>query len=705
MAYAISLRTLALTLTGVALTAGCGGGGGGGNQDFNVLPAFAKAVTKTTYNGTTDDLLTAGLGATALGGATPPAVANPAMPTAAELRRLALFNNYRAIVDVAPNGGYGRLYGPNIDASGNATLGDGKIAGTEYIAYADDGTGRKNVTMLVQIPASFTAARACIVSAASSGSRGVYGAIGSSGEWGLKRGCAVAYTDKGTGTGIHDLTPNTVNLQTGVRAAAAAAGMDSNFTANLSATNLAAFNAAFPNRQAFKHAHSQQNPERDWGLDTLNTLRFAFFAINDERADRNGDGTTQRTFKPENTVVIASSVSNGGGSSLAAAEQDTEGLIDGIAVSEPQIQVQPGGALTVVRGGVTLAGTGRPLYDYVTLANLYQPCAALAAAAANSPGAAFVGAALATSRCASLKAKGLLTGATTADQANESLNVLLQAGFQPESNVLHASHYAFVTPAIATTYANVYGRFSVTDNLCGFSFAGIDAAGGPAPPAATALAQAFGTSNGIPPTAGIQIINNLNPTGPIRDAASVSPSTGLLDYNIDGALCLRNLWTGSDANATRVQTGIREVYRTANLRGKPAIIVHGRADTNTPVAFTSRPYYGLNKIVEGATSKLSYIEVTNAQHLDAFIDNPALPGYDSRFVPIHSYFIQAMDRMYAHLTANAPLPPSQVVRTTPRGGTPGMAPAITTANVPAISQTPAAGDQITFSGTTLTIPD
>jgi len=705
MAYAISLRTLALTLTGVALTAGCGGGGGGGNQDFNVLPAFAKAVTKTTYNGTTDDLLTAGLGATALGGATPPAVANPAMPTAAELRRLALFNNYRAIVDVAPNGGYGRLYGPNIDASGNATLGDGKIAGTEYIAYADDGTGRKNVTMLVQIPASFTAARACIVSAASSGSRGVYGAIGSSGEWGLKRGCAVAYTDKGTGTGIHDLTPNTVNLQTGVRAAAATAGMDSNFTANLSATNLAAFNAAFPNRQAFKHAHSQQNPERDWGLDTLNTLRFAFFAINDERADRNGDGTTQRTFKPENTVVIASSVSNGGGSSLAAAEQDTEGLIDGIAVSEPQIQVQPGGALTVVRGGVTLAGTGRPLYDYVTLANLYQPCAALAAAAANSPGAAFVGAALATSRCASLKAKGLLTGATTADQANESLNVLLQAGFQPESNVLHASHYAFVTPAIATTYANVYGRFSVTDNLCGFSFAGIDAAGGPAPPAAAALAQAFGTSNGIPPTAGIQIINNLNPTGPIRDAASVSPSTGLLDYNIDGALCLRNLWTGSDANATRVQTGIREVYRTANLRGKPAIIVHGRADTNTPVAFTSRPYYGLNKIVEGATSKLSYIEVTNAQHLDAFIDNPALPGYDSRFVPIHSYFIQAMDRMYAHLTANAPLPPSQVVRTTPRGGTPGMAPAITTANVPAISQTPAAGDQITFSGTTLTIPD
>ncbi len=133
------------------------------------------------------------------------------MPTAAELRKLAIFNNYRAIVPVAPNGGYGRLFGPNIDAGGNATLGDGKIAGTEYIAYADDGTGRLNVTMLVQIPASFTAAGACIVSTASSGSRGVYGAIGSAGEWGLKRGCAVAYTDKGTGTGVHDL-PRTPSI-------------------------------------------------------------------------------------------------------------------------------------------------------------------------------------------------------------------------------------------------------------------------------------------------------------------------------------------------------------------------------------------------------------------------------------------------------------------------------------------------------------
>jgi hydroxybutyrate-dimer hydrolase len=74
-------------------------------------------------------------------------------------------------------------------------------------------------------------------------------------------------------------------------------------------------------------------------------------------------------------------------------------------------------------------------------------------------------------------------------------------------------------------------------------------------------------------------------------------------------------------------------------------------------------------------------------------------------VPLHYYFIKAIDAMYANLTAGVPLPPSQVVRTIPRGGTPGSAPAITTANVPPIAATPAASNQITFSGNTVTIPD
>jgi hydroxybutyrate-dimer hydrolase len=46
-----------------------------------------------------------------------------------------------------------------------------------------------------------------------------------------------------------------------------------------------------------------------------------------------------------------------------------------------------------------------------------------------------------------------------------------------------------------------------------------------------------------------------------------------------------------------------------------------------------------------------------------------------------------------------------VVRTIPRGGTAGAAPAITPANVRPILLKPAAADQIRMTGSTLQIPD
>jgi hydroxybutyrate-dimer hydrolase len=134
--------------------------------------------------------------------------------------------------------------------------------------------------------------------------------------------------------------------------------------------------------------------------------------------------------------------------------------------------------------------------------------------------------------------------------------------------------------------------------------------------------------------------------------------------------------------------------------------VHGRSDALLPVNHTSRPYYGLNKLAEGAASKLSYIEVTNAQHFDGFIGLPAvLPGYDSRYVPLHLYLFRALDAVYDNLKKGTALPPSQVLRTVPRGGTAGAAPAITAANVPPIASNPAAGDRIVFSGSTVNVPD
>jgi hydroxybutyrate-dimer hydrolase len=695
------LRCAGIVLA-AALLAGCTDDGNEPPPDAK--PANVGAITKISYDGGSDDLLTAGLGRTGLGG-TAPIPANPASPTAAELRRLAIFSNYTALVDVNPKGGYGTLFGPNIDATGAVTLGEGKVAGNEYLAYLDDGTGRRNVTLMVQIPSTWNRDRPCIVTATSSGSRGIYGAIGTAGEWGLKRGCAVAYTDKGSGSGVHDLATNTVNTQNGVRADATVASANSNFTAALPAPELTAFNSAFPNRIAVKHAHSQQNPEKDWGANTLDAVRLAIHLLNQERLET-ANISTARGYGTDNTVVIASSVSNGGAAAVAAAEQDNENLIDGVAVAEPVLELGPVPGLTIRRGS-TVQGTGRPLYDYFTLANLYQPCAAQATRAAGSYGvpAVLPVPAIATGRCAALRARGLLTTTTPAEQAEESLDTLIAAGFEPESNLIQASHFTLAVPPVTSAYANAYGRFPVQDNLCDLSYAGIDAAGAPAPLPAAALAQIFGTGNGVPPTSGVQIINNVSVGGPIENNRSVTPSTGVQDYNVDAALCLRNLWTGADADATRVRDGVQQVLRTGDLRGKPAIVVAGRADALIPVNFNARPYFGLNKVTEGAASKLSYIEVTNAQHFDAFIDNPALPGYDTAFVPLHHYFIQAMDRMWATLTANAPLPPSQLVRTTPRGGTPGQAPPITPGNLPPISPTPSAADLIAFADNTVQVPD
>ena len=683
---------------------GLGGCGGGSFESKNIKPTYLGTVVTTNYDGNSDDLLTAGLGKTGLGGVAPVA-ADLLNPTAAELRKIAIFNNYRAILDISAAGGYGSLYGPNVDAKGVVTIGEGKIAGSEYMAYSDDGTGAQNITMMVQIPATFNPANACIVTAVSSGSRGVYGAIGSAGEWGLKNGCAVAYTDKGTGSGIHDLQNNTVSIQNGVRTDATTAGKASIFTANLTSAELAAFNTATPNRFAVKHAHSQQNPEKDWGKWTLQSIEFAYFLLNEKYGVVSSDGVSRlKNLVPANTIVIASSVSNGAGSALAAAEQDTQGLISGIAVAEPEVQLASDSRLSVKRGASTLVGTGRSLYDYFTFANLMQPCAALVSPTTNAFNS--VNPLMAASRCAALQANGLITGSTTADQATSAMAALVAAGWQAESNDLQASHYSLATLSVGLTYANAYGRFSAKDSVCGYSFAAVGSASSATPNApvaasATALAGSFGTSNGVPPTVGISIVNNNSVGGPLLDAASLSAG-GVQDYNIAGALCLRELATGTSANAVRVRQGISEVVRTANLRGKPALIVQGRADTLLPVAFTGRPYFGMNKIVEGANSKLSYIEVTNAHHFDAFL---ALPGYASRLVPLHRYFIQAMDMMYANLKTGAALPASQVVRTVPRGLNGAVANPISAANVPPILTVPAIADQITFSNNVVTVAD
>ena len=697
------------SLLAAAALAACGG-----NDDapLNIKPSFLGAIKLTTYNGVTDDLLTAGLGKTGLAAPLAPAYADALQPTPVELRRTAIHTNYRAMLDMTAAGGYGTLYGPNVDAKGAVLAGEGKVAGDEYIALADDGSGKKNVTLMVQIPAGFDVANPCVITATASGSRGVYGGI-STGEWGLKRGCAVAYSDKGTGGAPHDLANDTVPLVDGTRATAASAGKNAAFNAGLSAAELAAFNAATANRFAFKHAHSGQNAEKDWGQTTLQAAQFAYYVLNERYGVVDGNGARRVSLNPANTIVIASSISNGGGAAIAAAEQDTQGLISGVAVSEPALELPANPGVTVKRGTNTVGVVGKPLVDFTTWANLYQACASLAPSVSTAPFAAgfaagFAGAAfpVAPNRCAALKTRGLLTANTTAEQAEEALQKMRDYGWEAESSVLHPSMAAFeVAPAVAVTFANSLSRASVRDNLCGFSYAATGSTGAVGTLAPAALAGMFATGNGVPPAGGINLVNNNSKFGPARDFLSFS-AAGVADWNLDGALCLRNLVTGNDAAAQKLQAGLLDTRRNGNLRGKPTMIVHGRADALLPVSHTSRPYAAMNKAVEGSASKLSYVEVTNAQHFDAFIGLPTvLPGYDSRYVPLHVYLNRALDAVYDNLRYGTALPASQVVRTLPRGGTPGAAPAITAAHVPAIASAPIPANAIVFGANSITIPD
>ena len=687
-------RQRALALAAAGALAGALGGCGSHHDDhddhgaINVAPSYLRDISVSHYDGVSDDLLTAGLGASGLVGPSP-AYADPLNPTPAELRRNAIYANYRAIADVNPTAGYGRFYGPNVAADGTITTGEGKIAGTEYIAYADDGSGRQNVTVMVQVPASFDVDKPCIITGASSGSRGVYGAIATSGEWGLKNRCAVAYTDKGTGTGLYAFDDDSVNLRNGVRAPRSTAGNKANFVPALSDAERTAFAASYPGRVAFKHAHSQQNPEKDWGQHTLQAVEFAFYVLNEQYGKPAKDGRHRIRFTPRNTITIGSSISNGAASALLAAEQDSKGLITGLAVSEPQIQPKDASSYTVRQNGVPLTGQGKLLIDYSTYAALYQPCIAASAATAG--------------RCTSLVAKGLLSGADLAAQQADALARLRAYGWLPDSDPLQPT-YSPVNALVAVTYTYAYGRFSVTDKVCGFTFAPVDATGAPTAFTPAQKASSFATQNGI---IGTPIYED-SVGGPKAYNLGVSPSTGQADQSLDGFLCLRALATGIDPvngnaltgtlaeQSARVREGARAVVATANLRGKPAIIVHGRRDTLMVVNFTSRAYLGLNAAAEGSASQLRYIEVMDANHFDVFTS--LLPQY---VVPLNVYLFRALDAMMGHLRNRSALPPSQVVRTSTR---PDNTVPLTQANLPPIVANPASADRITVTGTTVDLP-
>lgn len=676
---------------------------------FNQLPDFVQGdVLSARYDGVTNDLLTGGLGATRLANATAPEFDDPLNPTAEELRTLAIYNNYRALVDTVPGGGYGDFFGPQVGRGG-----EGLIPGEEHLAFMTVAGSDVPVTVMVQVPDSFDPKQACMVTAPSSGSRGIYGAIGTAGEWGLKKGCAVVYTDKGTGTGSHNLATNAAQQIDGTLTRNDGPVQ---FRAHLDDQARADFDAAWPDRFAYKHAHSRVNPEADWGRHVLQSIEFGFYVLNEKFGQETGNGRKVKKVKPKKTLVIASSVSNGGGASVRAAELDDSGLIDGVAVSEPNVNPQVDTSFTIRQGtGPELVEHSRSLLDYTSALAIYQGCANIAPEVRDTAplNAVFNNFTIAENICNALFNKGLVTGATTADRASDALRILQEeVGIQPEQNLLAPIHFGLaVAQGISTTYANTYARAGVEDRLCDISFAATGAGGAVTPVGSAQEAALFSASNGIPPSAGVNLVYDEAEGQPTNLAVSASPSSSQQDYGLDALLCLRSLAVGTDVTsgaalsgtaaelADRIADGIAQVRASGNLRGKPAVFVTGRADAILPINHTSRPYFGLNQRVEGSGSNLRYYEILNAHHLDVL---NGFPGIAGRYVPLHHYFFQALDLVWANLADKQPLPPSQVVRTVPRGS---IATPLSAANLTPIAINPAAGDRIVFSDDQVQIPD
>jgi hydroxybutyrate-dimer hydrolase len=653
----------------------------------NPLPPLIvkDSIQRTEYDGINDDLLSAGLNLEGLQGAAanPPPVSTP--PTVAELRRLAIYSNYRGISDPVPAGGMGVLWGPKSEGAPDfgPEVTDGLIPGVEYLAFlkiAGNRGHQNRVTLMVQIPRNFDSGKGCILAVAPSGSRGIYGAI-SVAEWGFFNGCAVVHADKGTGTGFHLLGDDMVYDINGIAATADVLGDAAQFAVRKGRT-LRDFLEDKPYRVATKHAHSQIHPETRWGEFVLHGLEFALWALNEEFPDQ------QHT--PENTLVIAGAVSNGAGAVLRAAEADRPGrnkLIDGLVVTEPNINPDAGGGVTIRFGDETFPALGNTLYDDVTAMALYADCASLWEGLAGMPlfGLEPVGAPASAraNRCASLHEVGLLEAEALQDQPFEALQKLRAIGYAEELDwgiPFHA--FINVWRSLNPTYAAAYGRLAVWDNVCDVSFAYTDPASNQPAPVPPAVAETlFATSAGIPATGGINLIADAATQGPIVETLAISPSTGRQDLNLESALCFRYLSTGvadglpdgaSREMRTwhrRVERGARDVKTTADLNGTPAIIIHGRQDALVFPDSHSRPYYALNQLVEGEDSNLSYIEVTPGQHWDAFISTLLVDPADggTQWAPLHFYLTRGLDMMLAHLLSDAPLPPSQVVRASARG--------------------------------------
>jgi hydroxybutyrate-dimer hydrolase len=557
-------------------------------------PDFVRGEVLETEHRQGDDLLSAGLGLDGLAGPPSP-IAHPLQPTAAELRRRAIQASWKGIADLGPLGGYGSVYGGVPD-----------VPGREYQAFAWISGANAPHRVLLQAPDNFDRSRRCLVVTASSGSRGIYGAIALAGAWGLPRGCAVAYTDKAAGAGYFDPANDSGVALDGTRVKRGTTTLEFEPASHTSRTDI-----------GVKHAHSGDNPEADWGRHVLQAAQFGLAMLNRAFPD-------QAPFTADNTRIIATGLSNGGGAVLQAAGLDDGRMLAGVVALEPNVRVPE---------------QGRALFDYATDASIWLPCALADARFDAAPMARTPQGEVPprwAQRCHQLHQHQLVSGTRVAAQAAEAYEHLRANGWTDEAMTTAASTTSLdLWRAITVAYASAYMRRGPDDMPCGFHYGGVAASGVAVPVDAAARASWWADASGIPPGNGVGLFGGADRSG---------------DPTLPGVLCLRSLWEDQEASTQALRDGVAATTVKAPRASLPVWVVHGASDGLLPTAFTSEPYVTWLRSKGGHPL---YWKVPHAQHFDAFL---AIPGFGDRHVPLLPYGYAALDRLWSHIYEGAPWP-------------------------------------------------
>ena len=657
-------------------------------DEMNLIdyPTGITIESSTNYDGETDDLVTAGLGFTALSTLIiKPTIADPERPTTQELRKLKL----NRFIDTKT--GEGTLFG--FQRKNLTPLFDGRIAGTEILATFEN--NKERIGLLVQIPLDFDKNKPCIVAVPSTNSDGLFNAydVQIRGLWGLRHNCAVVYNDKGLGNGIYDITNQygfTIDGEI----------KSDNLLFEPKIKNREQYVKTYPNRYAIKQLHSKQNSEERWGEYVLKSIEFAFHQINTHFSE-----TQKVIFDKDNTLVLVYGASDGAGAALKAGELDKNNMIKGIVAVNPQIAPYSETIPVTVKVGEKPPTKIEYLSiaEYSIYASLYIPCAVPAIISNNKdinlPFADNY--TYAQNRCDALKKAQLLTLGTP----KEALEKLRQYGWTPEMDRQLPYFYFKETVALPYQYISAYGRYDVIENMCNYSVASTQKnpllyIGKVEPLSEIDFQQLWGLANGqLPVWLGdestmLALVNNQDMHSPRRDFYSSSDSKDEIDYNSKGAICLYN-----KLKDTRVKNGIKQVSASANLNGIKTFIIHGRNNVKQLPNYTSRAYVALNSKVEGNNSQLRYIEVKNSSYLEG------KPPFDNSLVSIDYYGEDAMEWLWANLTNNATLPDSQVIHAKPRVGKVTLTPDATTQNLVPILQSPNSNDIIKKQNGELIIPN